>query len=335
MRLKHILLYIALMPIHLYKKLSPFLPNSCRYHPSCSTYGLESIRIHGVIKGSIQTLYRILRCNPWGGYGLDPVKLHNTHWLLDFHTHEQGVIRAKSLPFGDDYHQVVTIQSLDLMELPIPLFRENGRGLFTIGFHPMNPHHATLAQAYLENPKAILEKVLATINERYHQPLQKQKATLTLVGIGECGWDSRSNLTQEEQNALMELQIAISEQLNLMLVLHIVKRWQEAIQFKKRYQPKQTWVVHGFRGNPQLFDQLVQNDFAISLHPKCSDTLIQHAFIQRQEARVFLETDDYQEPIQSIYERVVKLTGLSHTTIRKRCNGYSLALYGKKRLLLC
>lgn len=41
--------------------------------PSCSNYGIEALRKHGAIKGSILTIYRILRCNPWGGSGYDPV----------------------------------------------------------------------------------------------------------------------------------------------------------------------------------------------------------------------------------------------------------------------
>ncbi len=53
--------------------LSPWLPNSCRFTPSCSQYGVEAIRRHGAIKGTALTLERISRCHPWGGSGYDPV----------------------------------------------------------------------------------------------------------------------------------------------------------------------------------------------------------------------------------------------------------------------
>ena len=53
--------------------ISRYTPPSCRYHPSCSQYTLEAIRVHGVFKGTWLGSLRILRCNPFGGYGFDPV----------------------------------------------------------------------------------------------------------------------------------------------------------------------------------------------------------------------------------------------------------------------
>lgn len=53
--------------------ISPFLPVACRYHPTCSQYALEAIRLHGGLKGSWLALRRIGRCHPWGGHGFDPV----------------------------------------------------------------------------------------------------------------------------------------------------------------------------------------------------------------------------------------------------------------------
>lgn len=53
--------------------ISPLKPASCRFTPTCSQYGLEAFRKHGPIKGLILTTWRILRCNPWGGSGYDPV----------------------------------------------------------------------------------------------------------------------------------------------------------------------------------------------------------------------------------------------------------------------
>ena len=49
-------------------------PNSgCRFTPSCSSYFLEAVEIHGPLRGSWQGVRRIFRCHPWGGHGYDPV----------------------------------------------------------------------------------------------------------------------------------------------------------------------------------------------------------------------------------------------------------------------
>ena len=61
-------------PIRAYRMLiSPVLPASCRYHPSCSGYAIQAIDRHGPILGIWLGLARIARCHPWGGCGFDPV----------------------------------------------------------------------------------------------------------------------------------------------------------------------------------------------------------------------------------------------------------------------
>ena len=54
--------------------ISPLLGNSCRFHPTCSEYCVESIHKHGVIVGGWYSLIRILRCGPWSKGGIDEVK---------------------------------------------------------------------------------------------------------------------------------------------------------------------------------------------------------------------------------------------------------------------
>lgn len=60
--------------IRLYKRfLSPLLPPSCRFTPSCSMYTLEAIQKHGAVRGSLLGAWRVLRCNPFCKGGHDPV----------------------------------------------------------------------------------------------------------------------------------------------------------------------------------------------------------------------------------------------------------------------
>jgi uncharacterized protein len=78
-----LLTWALIVPIRGYQRfLSPLTPPSCRLHPSCSTYAVESIRTHGPVKGFVLASWRLVRCNPWNRGGLDPVPVKG-HWLPD------------------------------------------------------------------------------------------------------------------------------------------------------------------------------------------------------------------------------------------------------------
>jgi putative membrane protein insertion efficiency factor len=65
---------LEVLPIRLYQwTISPILPCSCRFAPSCSEYAAEAILLHGPLAGGWLGFRRILRCHPWGGHGYDPV----------------------------------------------------------------------------------------------------------------------------------------------------------------------------------------------------------------------------------------------------------------------
>jgi putative membrane protein insertion efficiency factor len=53
--------------------VSPALPPRCRFHPSCSAYAVESIRVHGAGRGGALAAWRVLRCHPFNAGGYDPV----------------------------------------------------------------------------------------------------------------------------------------------------------------------------------------------------------------------------------------------------------------------
>jgi len=66
---------IIIFFIRIYKKfISPILPDSCRFYPSCSQYAIDAVEKYGAVKGGLLAAYRILRCNPFNKGGYDPVK---------------------------------------------------------------------------------------------------------------------------------------------------------------------------------------------------------------------------------------------------------------------
>lgn len=72
--MKKILTYPFILLIRIYQLfISPLLPSSCRYHPTCSQYAKVALERHGLFKGGWLATKRIFSCNPWGGSGYDPV----------------------------------------------------------------------------------------------------------------------------------------------------------------------------------------------------------------------------------------------------------------------
>jgi uncharacterized protein len=59
--------------------ISPFLPQSCRFYPTCSQYTKQAIERHGILRGGFLGFKRLIRCNPWGGQGEDPVPETKKH----------------------------------------------------------------------------------------------------------------------------------------------------------------------------------------------------------------------------------------------------------------
>jgi len=65
---------VLILLIRAYRRvLSPLKPGCCRFHPTCSRYAIEALRLHGSLKGTLLALWRIGRCHPLSAWGHDPV----------------------------------------------------------------------------------------------------------------------------------------------------------------------------------------------------------------------------------------------------------------------
>lgn len=73
-KISEILRKIPILLIKIYKKfISPLFPASCKYYPTCSSYCITAFQKHGIIKGFILSVWRLLRCNPFSNGGVDYV----------------------------------------------------------------------------------------------------------------------------------------------------------------------------------------------------------------------------------------------------------------------
>ena len=78
-----ILIYPLIFIIKIYQFiLSPLIGKNCRYLPTCSEYAIESLRLHGLLRGSFFTIRRILKCHPFGGHGFDPIPKRKQNKIL-------------------------------------------------------------------------------------------------------------------------------------------------------------------------------------------------------------------------------------------------------------
>jgi len=82
---------LMILLVQFYKRfISPMLPRSCRYYPSCSTYMIDAIQMHGAIKGLLMGTARILRCNPFVPGGIDYVPEHFSLKRNPKQTHDEN-----------------------------------------------------------------------------------------------------------------------------------------------------------------------------------------------------------------------------------------------------
>ena len=78
-----ILIYPFIFTIKIYQFIfSPLIGKNCRYLPTCSEYAIESLKLHGLLRGSFFTIKRILKCHPFGGHGFDPIPKRKQNKVL-------------------------------------------------------------------------------------------------------------------------------------------------------------------------------------------------------------------------------------------------------------
>ncbi len=119
--------YLLMGLIRVYQwTISPLLGPVCRYHPSCSRYGFEAIRVHGAAKGTVLTAWRILRCNPWSPGGFDYVPARKRpvwhRWLRSLVLRDR--VPSQQLPSQQIDH--VGPHNLGRADVPAPSTKAQG-----------------------------------------------------------------------------------------------------------------------------------------------------------------------------------------------------------------
>lgn len=267
--------WLLILPIMAYRRfLSPLLPNSCRYQPSCSRYALDAIHQYGPLKGFYLGFRRVISCHPWGGEGYDPVPKHfrcqpRQTLFFDLHTHQllppsDYIKGLYNLPFGSE-------------PLSCP---------YSIGLHPWQG---------------------AELTEEGFRWLEEGARQRACLAIGEVGLDTHSQVPMEQQLSYFARAVELAEQLGKPVVIHLVGAWDKLLALAKQHPRHSPWLIHGFRGKPALAEQLIAKGFFLSCNrftPTESLRLAQRADV------LLLETDDREESIEELYYLLADKLGL-------------------------
>ena len=200
---------------------------------------------------------------------------------IDFHTHKQ------SAPDG-----VITVYNQLLHEeTHIP------KHFYSAGLHPW--HADKLSNADLSR---VLD--LHGINSNF-------------IALGETGLDKVCKIPTQIQQDIFELQLNKAVILSKPVIIHCVKAWEEMLEITNHYHVPM--ILHGYNGSDQLTVKLVKRGFFFSIGPMIlnPNTRIGHAIRYIPISSIFCETDESDQPIQSVYNAVCDYLKMKETDFRR------------------
>ena len=193
--------------------------------------------------------------------------------FVDIHTHNKSESDNPS------------IRNLTFSEAE-QIFNSGEKGLFSVGFHPW----------YAEN-----------FSEKSFQLLEKWATEGKLIAIGECGLDKTSQFDLNFQIEIFKKQISLSEKTQLPVIIHCVGFFNELLELKKQLNPQQLWIIHGFRGKPELAKQILKAGFSISFGERFNIESVSLTPIDK----LFVETDESQLSIKEIYIQIADIKNIN------------------------
>lgn len=124
-----------------------------------------------------------------------------------------------------------------------------------------------------------------------------------VVAIGEAGLDRLRGADIKRQTELFTAQALLAEQLAKPLVIHCVKAFDLLMSLKKKLNPEQTWIVHGFRGKPETARQLLDAGISLSFGEKFNIEALRIV----DDKHLYTETDESQADIDSIRSKITDI----------------------------
>lgn len=189
--------------------------------------------------------------------------------MFDWHTHRLR------------HNAIVDIDPTGLSNVQLRSIMPLGRGYkFSVGIHPWNVGRYSLRDLLMLRALASRPDVVAIGETGLDTIHAKNEYPNSMESVGD-------NL-YSQQLSLLKYHIQISEESAKPLILHIVRRFPEIIRLKKELTPSQPWIIHGFRGKPQLARELIHHGFYLSFGEKYNS----ESFTITPPSRRLHETDE-------------------------------------------
>ena len=198
-------------------------------------------------------------------------------------------------------HNFRTVSEISVFNLDLESTCPN-EGLFSYGIHPWD----------LDDEKLDTENAMRILEEKLHHS--------NAVALGEAGLDRHHKASFDRQMEVFEKQIDLSEKFSKPLIIHNVKCNNEMIALRKKYKPKQAWILHGFNGTEQDVSQLAENGFCFSVGEALlhEDRKIRKSIMKIPIDRLFFETDTADIDVAEIYQAAASLLEMPINALREK-----------------
>ena len=192
------------------------------------------------------------------------------------------------MDFFDVHTHNLSINPSAIISCNADYFRLNERIVYaSVGIHPWN-----LTE---ENSEALYLNLIRLIKDK------------RVLAIGEAGLDKIKGPSLELQTSVFRQEILLAEECRLPMVIHCVRAFNELLYLKKKCNSRQTWIIYGFRGNEALAKDLLRHGCWLSFGEHFQDDALKAVPVDR----LFIESDEADKSIKSIYERVAQVRGMS------------------------
>lgn len=197
--------------------------------------------------------------------------------LYDIHTHRHCSDQSS----GYNLCSFVNIYPFEIDKTPL----DDHLLKFSCGVHPW----------YMDD----YQKQLAILNEVAKLP--------SIVAIGEVGFDRIRKPDVDDLHEVFTHHALLGEQYQKPLIIHCVKAWDELIAMHKKVKPTVPWIIHGYRGNPELTEQLAAFGFKFSIGERYNKESVEII----SSDSLFCETDMSIFSILQIYQQVAEVRNIS------------------------